>query len=160
MLVTGTGQGTSAVRSPRSSSALAAKLAAFVANAHPYPAVWVSSPATEARRTWLRTAADQIPLLAATRSSSPTSAGSSDPAAGLKNTAPADRPNETAYTMTMSPCQTAKMAASTTRARSAAIMIVTRGSRSTSGPASGASTSTGTISAMTTPDTPSPDPVS
>ena len=45
------------------------------------------------------------------------------------------------------------------RARSAPIMTVTRGSRSTSGPASGASTSTGTISAIATRDTPSPEPV-
>lgn len=35
-------------------------------------------------------------LFAATTSSSPTTSGSSDPAAGLNTTAPADRPNATA----------------------------------------------------------------
>src|SRR5262249_44077802 len=141
------------------SAALMAKLTAFAANAHPYPAVVVSSPASGAITTWLSTAADQIALLAATSSSCFTSAGSSELAAGLKNTAPADRPNASAYTTAMSPCQTASTPASTTRARSAATITVTRGSRSTSGPATGASNSTGTISATTTPDTPSPEPV-
>jgi len=136
-----------------------AKLAAFAPNAHPYPAVSTSSPASGASSTWLSTAADQIPLLAATSSSSLTSAGSNDPAAGLKNTDPADRPNAMTYTTATSPCQTASTPASTARARSALIITRTRDSRSTTGPASGASSSTGTISAITTPETPTPEPV-
>ena len=130
-----------------------------MANAHPNPAVEASSPATGASRTWLSTAADQMPEFAATSSSSPTNDGSSDPAAGLKNTDPADSPNATAYTTPMSECHNARVAASTSRARSTATITRTRGSRSTNGPATGASSSTGTISASTAPETPRPEPV-
>jgi len=63
--------------------------------------VAVSSPASGAITTWLSTAADQIPLLAATSSPGLTSAGSSEPAAGLKNSDPADRPNASPYTRAM-----------------------------------------------------------
>lgn len=96
MFVVLTGRGASPGRRPHSSSAETAKLAAFGANAGPKPAVAASSPATGASATWTSTAADQMPEFTATSSSSATSVGSSDPAAGLKNTAPADRPNASA----------------------------------------------------------------
>ena len=85
--------------------------------------------------------------------------GSREPAAGLKNTVPADRPNATPYTMAMSRCHTASTAANTIRTRSAIIITATRGSRSTTAPAIGVSSSTGAISATTAPDNPTPDPV-
>ncbi len=159
MLAVTTSRGASVLRSPRISSALIPKLAAFTANAHPTPAVEASSPASGASSTWLSTAADQMPEFAATSSSLSTKVGSSDPAAGLKNTDPADSPNATAYTTLISECHNARMAASTSRARSAVTITRTRGSRSTSGPATGASSSTGAISASTAPDTPRPEPV-
>jgi len=57
-------------------------------------------------------------------------------------------------------CHIASVAASSSRTKSAPSITWTRGNRSTSGPASGANNSTGAISASTTPDTPTPEPVS
>lgn len=71
-------------------------MTALAANAHPNPAVTASSPAAGATRTCTRTAADQMPLFAATNSSSSTSVGNSELAAGLKNTEPAESPNASA----------------------------------------------------------------
>ena len=82
MLAVVTGRGASPARS-QGSSADSPKLAAFAANAHPNPAVVASSPATGASATWMSTAADQMPELVATDSSS-TRVGSSEPAAGLR----------------------------------------------------------------------------
>lgn len=90
-----TGRGASVARRPRSSSALTAKLTAFSANAQPNPAAAARNPATGASRIWASTAADQMPELAATSSSSPTRVGSRELAAALKNTDPADRPKAT-----------------------------------------------------------------
>lgn len=50
-------------------------------------------PATGASAIWLSTAAVQMPLFAATSSSSRTSAGSALLAAGLNMTAPSESPN-------------------------------------------------------------------
>src|SRR5262249_4661997 len=98
--------------------------------------------------------------LAATSSSSPTIDGRVADAAGLKNTVAADIPKATAYTTKRCPWAATSTRASAMRARSAATMTVTRGRRSTTTPATGASRRTGAIAAATTPDTPSPDPVS
>jgi hypothetical protein len=69
-----------------------------MANAGPYPTVTTRRPASGASSTCERTAAVQMPELAATSASSRTSAGRTEEAAGLKNTAPTDMANATAYT--------------------------------------------------------------
>lgn len=114
---------------------LTAKLAALKAKAAPNPTLTASSTATGATRTWAVTAAVQMPLFAATSSSSVTSEGSTDWEAGPKNTCPATRPNATGYATVGVSCQTAKAAASSTRAALAVTITRTRGSRSTSDPA-------------------------
>jgi hypothetical protein len=83
-------------RSPTSSNAEAAKLAAFTKNAGPAPTAATRAPASGARAIWEMTAADHRALLAATSSSSSTMLGSTVLAAGLKNTPPAASPNATA----------------------------------------------------------------
>ena len=98
-----------------------------------------------------------MPEFAATSSFSRTSAGNTDEAAGLKNTPPTDMAKATAYTATGASCHTANTNASPTRHRSEPVITRTRGHRSPSGPATGASRSTGRISATTTPLTPTPD---
>jgi hypothetical protein len=81
---------------PRTTAALRAKLAALTANATPNPTLTASRAATGATRIWAVTAAVQMPLLAAISSSSSTTEGSSDCAAGEKNTCPDDSLNATA----------------------------------------------------------------
>jgi len=80
---------------PRRTAALRAKLTALTANAAPNPTLTASSAAAGAMRIWAVTAAVQSPLFAATSSSPATTEGSSDWAAGEKNTCPADSPNAT-----------------------------------------------------------------
>jgi hypothetical protein len=82
-------------RSPTSSSAEAAKLAALTRNAGATPTVATRAPARGASAIWEMTAADHRPLLAATSSSSSTMLGSTELAAGLKNTPPAASPKAT-----------------------------------------------------------------
>jgi hypothetical protein len=137
-----------------------AKLAALTRKAGATPTAAIRAPASGARAIWEMTAADHRPELAATSSPSSTMLGSTELAAGLKNTAPAASPNATAYTATRCWSTSGSTPARVMRHRSAATITRTRGSRSTTTPASGASSSTGAISATTTPDTPRPDPVS
>ncbi len=67
-------------------------MAALNQNAGLVPQAATSAPAAGASAIWEATAADHRPLLAATSSPSATMLGSAEAAAGLKNTAPADRP--------------------------------------------------------------------
>lgn len=95
-LLTDTGRPRSGSDKPRRASADSAKLPAFTAKAGPKPTSTASSAATGATAICAVTAAVQMPLFAVTTSSSSTSEGSSDCAAGAKKTCPADRPNATA----------------------------------------------------------------
>ena len=147
-------------RNPTSSSAETQNVAAFSANASGAPQATTTSPATGARTIWATTAAVHMALLAETTSSSPTTSGSSEPAAGLNATDPTDNPNATAYAATTEPDARTSAPATSARSASAPTIRFRRGSRSVAHPARVPRSSTGTTSNMTIPATPMPDPVS
>ena len=71
-------------------------MAALNQNAGATPQAATTAPASGPSAIWETTAADHRPLLAATNSSSSTTLGRAEAAAGLKNTAPAANPTATA----------------------------------------------------------------
>jgi hypothetical protein len=90
--------GARARRSPAGTRAEAVKEVALNQNAGATPKMATSTPPSGASATWYTTAADHRPLFAATSSCSLTMQGRTDAAAGMKNTATADRPNPIAHT--------------------------------------------------------------
>ena len=155
--VTTTSAGVRPDRNPATTRADTTNVAAFTANAAPTPKRAITIPTVGASAIWPITAALHSALFAVTTSCSPTISGNSEDAAGLKTTAPAARPNATAYANPTESVENTSAAANAARVRSAPTISRRRDSRSAASPATGPSSSTASTSSTTTPATPTPE---